>query len=141
MSQLSKSVSPITNTQTSFYSSSLQQSSYNSLTNSRQKERIFQQKQIPINIQKNSLFNLKPQILSNPNMHSDIRVSEFDKPIHFQTDQLIQRPVIMESKQKIQEQNINNFQPILEEKNDKFIKIGIVIIIVLLLLLGILKFN
>ncbi|CAD8075297.1 unnamed protein product [Paramecium primaurelia] len=141
MSQLSKSVSTITNTQTSFYLSSLQQSSYNSLTNSRQKERIFQQKQIPINIQKNSLFNLKPKILSNPNMHSDMRASEFDKQIHFQTDQLIQRQVIMESKQKIQEQNINNFQPIIEKKNDKFIKIGIVIIIVLLLLLGILKFN
>ncbi|CAD8061796.1 unnamed protein product [Paramecium primaurelia] len=142
MSQLSKSVSPINNTQTNFQSRSLQYSSYNSLTQSRQKERIFQQKKIPISIQKNSLFDLKSSKMSNSNMYSTIGVSEFDKPLHFQTDQLIQRPVTIESQPKLQEQNnIQNFAPILEEKNDRFIKIGVVIIIVLLLLIGILKFK
>ncbi|CAD8081691.1 unnamed protein product [Paramecium sonneborni] len=138
---LSKSVSPITNNQTNFYSSSLQQSSYNSLTQSRQKERIFQQKKIPISIQKNSLFDPKSQKLNNSNIYSDIRVSEFDKPIQFQADQLIQRPIIQEQKPKIQEQKIEEFSPILEEKNDRFIKIGVIIIIILLLLIGILKFK
>ncbi|CAD8080278.1 unnamed protein product [Paramecium sonneborni] len=141
MSQLSKTVSPITNTQTNFYSNSLQQSSYNSLTQSRQKERIFQQKKIPISIQKNSLFDLKSQKLSNSNMYSDIRISEFDQPIQFQADQLIKRPITQELKPKIQEQKIVDYSPILEEKNDRFIKIGVILIIILLLIIGILKFK